>query len=107
MKLLHGKRFLRALALFALLLFSGDLVADAVSDMSLGHCDSEPSQSAPCNDKAPCPHCSCATHAGAVVLADFAMNVSRDLQPGNLLPGDDEGTPLRLAASIDHPPQLA
>jgi hypothetical protein len=107
MKFLHGKRFLRVLALFALLLFAGDLLADAVSDMSLGHCDSETSQSAPCNDKAPCAHCSCATHAGAVVLADFLMNLSRDSQPGNLLPGDDEATPPRLAASIDHPPQLA
>lgn len=107
MNLLHGKGFLRVLALFALLLFSGDLAADIVSDMSQEHCDLQTSQSAPCHDKAPCSHCACATHTGAVVIADFAMNLSRDLQPGNLLPGDDEGTPLRLAASIDHPPQLA
>jgi hypothetical protein len=107
MKLLHGKSLLRVLALFALLLFSGDLAADAISDMNQEHCDLQTSQSSPCHDKAPCSHCACATHTGAVVIADFAMNLSRDLQPGNLLPGDDEATPPRLAASIDHPPQLA
>ena len=107
MKFLHGKRFLRILALFALLVFSGDLVVDAVSDMNQEHCDLQTSQSTPCHDKAPCSHCACATHTGAVVIADFAMNLSRDVQPGNLLLGDDEATPPRLAASIDHPPQLA
>jgi hypothetical protein len=104
---LHDKGFLRVLALLALLLFSGDLVADVVTDMSQGHCDAQTSQSGPCHDKAPCSHCSCATHAGAVVIADFAMNLTSDLQPAVLLRGDDEATPPRLAASIDHPPQLA
>jgi hypothetical protein len=107
MKVLHGKKFLRVLALFAMLLFVGDIGADAIADLSEGHCVGETSQSSPCQDKTPCSHCSCATHAGAVVIADFAMDLSRDLQDANLLPGDDEAIPPPLAASIDHPPQLS
>lgn len=107
MKLTHGKGLLRVLALLALLLFAGDLVADAVSDMSQEHCDLQTSQSAPCHDKAPCSHCACAAHTGAVVIGDFAMNLSSDLPSAMLLPGADEATPPPLAASIDHPPQLA
>jgi len=107
MKLQHSNVFLRVLALLAMLLFTGDLVADTMADMCQGHCDSQTSQSAPCNDKAPCSHCSCGAHTGAVVISDFAMNLGGDLQPANLLRGDDEGTPSKLAGSIDHPPQLA
>jgi len=107
MNWLQSKGLLRILALLALLLFAGDLVADAVSDMSQEHCDLQTSQSAPCHDKAPCSHCACATHTGAVVIADFAMNLSSDLTSAILLRSADEATPPRLAASIDHPPQLA
>jgi hypothetical protein len=104
---LHNKGFLRVLALLALLLFTGDLIGDVVVDMTQGHCASETSQSVPTHDKAPCSHCLCATHAGAVVLADFAVRLLNDLQPSALLDGADEATPPSLAASIDHPPQLA
>lgn len=107
MRLLHSKGFLRVLGLLAILLFSGDLVADAVADLSQGHCTSETSQSGPSHDKAPCSHCSCAIHIGAVVVADFAMSLGSDLRPEAFLHGDDEARPRRLAASIDHPPQLA
>lgn len=107
MKQLDGQRFLRVLALLAMLLFSGDVIGDLVVDMTQGHCASETSQSLPNHDKAPCSHCLCATHAGAIAVADFSMQIASDLQPWAFLKGADEATPARLAASIDHPPQLA
>ena len=103
----YSKGFLRVLAFLASLLFTGDLVADAVADMSQGHCDSQTSQSAPGHETAPCSHCSCATHIGAVVVADFAIQLGSDLQPATRLQGANVATPPRLAAAIDHPPQLA
>jgi hypothetical protein len=106
MKLPHSAGFLRILALLALLLFAGDIIADAIDDMSEGHCTSETSQSCPTNDRTPCSHCSCATHSGAVVIADFALSLGRQLGSVAHLQSDDEATPPRLAASIDHPPQL-
>jgi hypothetical protein len=106
MKLLHGKRFLRVLALFAMLLFVGDLMADSVAELCEMRCASESSQSSSSPEKVPC-HCTCAGHIGAVIATDFSMRLAGDLQPASYLRGADEGTPLRLAASIDHPPQLA
>lgn len=107
MKFRHSKGFLRVLALLGLLLFCGDLIADASLDLSQCDCAAETSQSAPCQQKEPCSQCSCPTHIGPIVVADFEMRLSSDLQPATVVPGDDEGTPPRLAASIDHPPQLA
>jgi hypothetical protein len=104
---LHSNGFLRVLALLSMLLFSGDIVADAIADLSQGHCASETSQSCPTNDMTPCSHCSCATHLGAVVVTDFAMSLCNDLRPEAFPQGDNEATPPRLAASIDHPPQLS
>jgi hypothetical protein len=105
-KLLHGKKFVRVLALFALLLFAGDIMADSVAELCEMRCASEGSQSSSSPEKVPC-HCTCAAHIGAVIVTDFAMRLVGELEPANYLPGADEGTPLRLAASIDHPPQLA
>jgi len=97
---------LRGLALLAILLFAGDLTLDAVADLSDGHCDALASQSVPDHDKSPCSHCLCATHSGAVVVADLAPKLSNDLQLADFLASTDEATPPRLATSIDHPPQL-
>lgn len=102
---LHDKGFLRVLALFAMLLFVGDLMADSVAELCEMRCASETSQSSS-HEKVPC-HCTCAGHIGAVIATDFAMRLAGDLQPTSYLRGADEGTPLRLAVSIDHPPQLA
>lgn len=106
MSVLHGKGFLRVLALLAMLLFVGDLMADSVAELCEKRCAAESSQTAPSHEKAPC-HCTCAVHVGAVIATDFAMQLGGDLQPANYLPGTDEATPPRLATSIDHPPQLA
>lgn len=107
MKFLHHKRLLRILAALAMLLFVGDLAADSIADLAGGHCTPETSQSSPSHEKGPCSHCSCATHIGAVVIAEFAMRLGTQLQAADRLSAFDEATPPRLAASIDHPPQLA
>ena len=98
--------FLRALALFAMLLFIGDIAVDAVADLSQERCEAQASQSVPDHDKSPCSHCLCATHSGAVVVADLAPKLGNDLQPADFLPSPDEATPPRLAPAIEHPPQL-
>jgi hypothetical protein len=106
MKSRQSHAFLRNLALLAMLLFIGDIAADAVADLRQGHCAAPASQSAPDHEKSPCSHCLCATHSGAVVLADFAPRLGRNLQPADCLSCADAATPPRLATSIDHPPQL-
>lgn len=106
MKVLHGQGFLRVIALLAMLLFAGDLMAESVVELCETRCAAESSQTAPSHEKAPC-HCTCAGHIGAVIATDFAMQLGGDLQPASSLPSADETTPPRLAASIDHPPQLA
>jgi hypothetical protein len=98
--------FLRVLAALALLLFVGDLLADSVETLCEMRCAAESSQSAPDHDKGPC-QCVCAAHIGAVIASDFAISLGSDTGPTSFLSGEDEGTPLRLAASIDHPPQLS
>ena len=99
----HSKRCLRIFAFLALLLFAGDLMADSVEKLC---CASEISESSSSHEKGPC-HCTCAGHIGAVIVTDFAMRLGGDLQPASYLPGTDDALPPRLAASIDHPPQLA
>ena len=103
----YRRRFLRLLAAIALFAFVGDIAADAVTDMLGGHCDVQSSQSAPNHDKAPCSHCACATHTGAVVVIDFAVKVPHISELNALLLADGGVRPIRLAGSIDHPPQLA
>ena len=107
MKSQRNNVFLRGLALLVMLLFIGDIALDAVADLSQGHCETLASQSVPDHDKSPCSHCLCAMHSGAVVVADLSPKLGNDLQPTDLMPSADEATPPRLAASIDHPPQLA
>jgi hypothetical protein len=97
---------LRLLALLSLLLFAGDLLADSVAEICEMRCAAESSQSTPCDENAPC-QCICATHVGAVIATDFAIRLGGDLVPATFLQGADEAIPPRLAASIDHPPQLA
>lgn len=102
---LQSKGFRRILALLALLLFAGDLLADSVEALCEMRCVAETSQSSSSQDQVPC-HCTCAGHIGAVIATDFAMRLGADLRPASYLLSADEGTPPRLAASIDHPPQL-
>jgi hypothetical protein len=97
---------LRVFAFLAVLLFVGDLLAESVAEVCEMRCAAETSRSSPDHDKAPC-QCICAAHIGAVIVTDFAMPLGADVHPTSFLPGKDEGRPPRLAASIDHPPQLS
>lgn len=106
MSVLHSRASLRIIGLLALVLFAGDMMADSVGELCSSPCPVESPESAPPSDKAPC-HCTCATHIGAVIVTDFAMSLERDVHPTSFLLCEDEGTPPRLAASIDHPPQLS
>jgi hypothetical protein len=106
MRLLHHNVLLRFLAALAMLLFAGDLAADAIADLSSGHCDSQTSQSSDHHGKEPCSHCACAVHTGAVVIPDLASSLENNLRTLPLARSVDDATPPRLASSIDHPPQL-
>lgn len=103
---LRRNGFLRVLAALAILIFIGDLLADSVAEVCENRCAAESSQSAPDHDKGPC-QCICAAHIGAVIASDFAISLGADVHPTGFLPGGNEGRPSRLAASIDHPPQLS
>jgi hypothetical protein len=102
----HGPGFLRVLALLALVLFVGDLLADSVAEVCQIRCAAETSQTGSDHEKAPC-QCICAAHIGAVIVSDFAMRLRNDMRPTSFLQSKDDGRPPRLAASIDHPPQLS
>lgn len=106
MRSLDKPGFLRVLASLAMLLFVGDLLADSVAEVCEMRCASESSQSTPCDEKAPC-QCICATHTGAVIATDFAISVAGNLDLATFLGSENAAMPPRLAASIDHPPQLA
>lgn len=98
--------FLRVLSFLAVALFVGDLLADSVAEVCEMRCAAESSQSAPDNHEGAC-QCICATHIGAVIASDFAISLGFDVHLSGDLPGEIEGRPPRLAASIDHPPQLS
>jgi hypothetical protein len=103
---LRGTGLLRILACFATVLFLSDLIADSVAEVCEKRCAAESSQSAPEHDKGPC-QCICAAHIGAVIASDFAISIGFDVHLSGVLPDENQGRPPRLAASIDHPPQLS
>ena len=98
---------IRAAAFVALLNFAGDIVADSIADARGDHCVSETSHSDSQHEKAPCSHCSCAIHVGAVVITNSTMRVGRDLEEAVFALIADESPPRALPPAIDHPPQLA
>ena len=107
MQFLGISSLIRAAAFVALLNFAGDIVADSLADVRGNHCVSETSHSSSQHEKTPCSHCSCAVHAGAVVIANSTMRIGRNLQESVLVLIVDESAPSALPAAIDHPPQLA
>jgi len=106
MRLLRVSWLSRLTACLAMLLFAGDIIADAVADSRGDHCVSQSSQTSEGHEKAPCSHCACATHSGAVMVNDFGMRLDHGSQNASSLFQGNEGTPPRLPGSIDHPPQL-
>jgi hypothetical protein len=106
MSFLRIPAIIRVVALSAVLILAGDIIADSISDARGGHCFSQTLPSHPDHQKAPCSHCSCAVHNGAVALTDFTVRLNTDLQSAAVLPLGNDVAPPPLVSSIDHPPQL-
>lgn len=103
MRLFHRQTFQFFAALLALFVFTGDLVADAISDAT-GLTVSQSSQQAG-DDDSPCT--ACAVHCGAVTVFEprlVLVPALRELL--TLVICEEEGTP-GVPAEIDLPPQLA
>jgi|SRR4029434_572769 hypothetical protein len=103
----RAKRITKVAALFVVLLFAGDLVADSVLDAVHGHCMSQASGSTPNHEKEPCSHCSCAAHAGTALVAEASLVVNGVLTANGSVSSNQDASPERLPVSIEHPPQLA
>ncbi len=97
----------RIIAVFALLLFAGDIVADGMADLWGGHCVTHSSQEGSNHEQGPCSHCSCATHSGTVIVTEHKISLGAELYSERLLFSTAPGRLPKLAVSIDHPPQLA
>jgi hypothetical protein len=107
MNALPSRLALRLFAVFALLAFGGDIVADSLVDAQGEHCAAQTCPSDSQHEKTPCSHCSCAVHNGTVIAANNGVHVSDDLQASAFVLPGDESAPVGLPAAIDHPPQLA
>src|SRR5262249_15372646 len=99
--------FIRLTALFALVLFAGDIVADEVSDLCGDHCISQTSETGSHSGAGECGHCSCATHSGTVVVADSSIPLTGAPEARTLFGLRATTRVPKLAVTIDHPPQLA
>jgi hypothetical protein len=87
--------------------FVGDMIADSIADAYGDHCISQTSQSGSQHEKTPCSHCSCCVHSGSAIVSSSAPQISGALQPSVFVPALERSAPDGIAASIDHPPQLA
>lgn len=103
---LRRTALLRLLTVLAIMIFVGDLAADCVGEVCEKRCGTESSQSSSEHEKGPC-QCICATHVGAVIAMDFSLSVEANFLGTGCPVTMDAERPPRLAASIDHPPQLA
>jgi hypothetical protein len=88
-------------------LFTGDIVADGVSDLRGDHCISQTSETGSHNGAGECSHCSCATHSGTVVVADSGIPLAGAPDSRTLFGLSAFARVPKLAVAIDHPPQLA
>jgi hypothetical protein len=97
----------RLIGLFALLMFTGDLVADSLCDVC-GRCSSsETSSQGPAHNQGGCAQCSCALQIGAVIVCDTSVvPIFSGVESLNIS-SLDEKVPLSEPASIKHPPRFA
>jgi hypothetical protein len=103
MGLFSNKWFYTLCALFAFFLFSGDLVADAVHDLT-GGCITE-SQSGGHDS---CPTCAdCSIHTGTALVDSAAIVMVAENGAGGTVPEERDQRAVGLPAAIDHPPELA
>src|SRR5262249_10639934 len=94
-------------ALFALVLFAGDIAADSIADLRGDHCVAQTSEAASHNQQGECSHCSCATHSGTVLVTDSSVPLTGELYSTQLFSSRAATRVPKLAVAIDHPPQLA
>lgn len=103
----RNKAILMLTALFALFVFTGDLVADAICEAT-GACVSESQESDNSGGDQNCPACACAVQSAAVVRTETATLVHACAMEVELVfPVEFGAAPDGVRAAIDHPPQLA
>jgi hypothetical protein len=103
MAFIHSKSLRIVCALFALLVITGDLVADAVHEAT-GACATE-SQTGNCDS---CPACAgCAIHAAAALAVDSSGVIIPATGPGKCVSETIAQYAIGLPRAIDHPPQLS
>ena len=105
MRLFGSPRLFALIGLIAFCAFTGDIVADSISDMCCAHCTSQQSDLSP--EKAPCSHCSCAAHNGSAIASSYAINIGGVLDGSHFLLAIEQAAPEGIPPAIDHPPQLA
>ena len=104
MKIWRTKRFQIFAALFAFAIFGGYLIADSITDATLG-CASETSQdSGGVDDCAVCLTCS---HGGALLALDSPADILELPETCDEVVLADERVFDGPPARIDHPPQLS
>ena len=94
----HSK-FVRLIAALCFLVFTGDLIADALCDLGC-ECVAEASH----EGGAPC--CACAVHTGAALNFGASPLVAMCLTATGAVPVADDHPPAGPPVAIDHPPQL-
>jgi len=102
MSLLRHRSFRVLCALVAFVVFTGDIVADAIHDAS-GACATESQDGG--HDS--CPACACPTHTGSVISPDAIALHEYGIAASQRLPITDDQPAVGVAPAIDHPPQLA
>ena len=89
-------------ALFAFLMFTGDIVADAIHDAS-GACVTESQDSG--HDS--CPACGCTVHNGTAAAPEAVALLAVPPEASESVPSEDDQPAIAAGPAIDHPPQLA
>ena len=103
MKLFRVPRLIFLTGMLSLVVFSGDIVADAVADMQ-GHLCERTSQT---SKQSPCTVCDCVVHCGAVLFAAAEPLSALKPSPIDFSLLDTHQPVSTLPVAIDHPPQLS
>ena len=103
MHLFRIPRLVLLTGLLALFAFTGDIVTDAVADVRGHQCE----QTSHNSKSGTCAVCDCIIHAGAIVTASFEPFPPINDTGIDHTFREDLQRLTKLAAAIDHPPQLS
>jgi hypothetical protein len=106
MNVVRRPHFFSLIGLIAFCAFTGDMVADSISDACGDHCLSQASQSNSQNEKTPCSHCSCCVHGGSAIVSSGALQIGNALPSSVFVAALERSALEGLRPPIDHPPQL-